>query len=259
MNELLIKDILKYIVPLRSKDKRDFAKEEAELCFLESLVKKLEKEPKEAKRRRRVSKDTALEEILKVTEEKETKQKHADYSLRIEREAENKALQGYSVSIKYHEDDSEERIDIEVKPDKAKKEQGEEDYAFSLAREKARSERKKGYSIDIQYDGAYKKEHVTINYNIPLLNYEEKQEINKQDFSNLASNKWVDVFPESLMGGVLGFTYLGDNYQALRADMLYSPLGKMVDLHEAIHTPDEHETRVLTEWMLDVKKPAYKQ
>jgi hypothetical protein len=263
MKDTLIKDILRYIVPtLKTKDskKRNLAKERDELSLLELLAKKLDKEGKrEIRNKKKISKDTALEEILKIVEDQETKQKHADYSLEIERESENESLKEYSVTIKYHEDDSEERIDIEIKPNKkAKEELKEENYVFSIAREKEPSEAK-GHTIDIEYTGKYKKEHVTINYNIPLLNYEEKKEINKQDFSNLAANKWVDVFPESQMGGILGFTYLGDNYQALRADMLYSPLGKMVDLHEAIHTPDEHETRVLTEWMLDVKKPVYKK
>lgn len=266
MKGTLLKDILKYVIlPVQSKGKKtkSSAKEFDEISFLEALVKKLRKAGKgrkEVRNKKKISEDTALEEILKIATDKETKQKHVDYSLEIERDSENEALKDYDVSIKYHEDDSEERIDIELKPNKkAKQELKEENYTFSMIREKESSEPKKGHSIDIKYTGTYKKEHVTINYNIPLLNYEEKKEINKQDFSNLAANKWVDIFPESQMGGILGFTYLGDNYQALRADMLYSPIGKMVDLHEAIHTPDEHETRVLTEWMMDIKKPVYKQ
>ena len=263
MKDTLLNDILKYVLPFvgaELKTRRDFAKEQAELSFLESLVKRFQKEgkaKKELKTKRKVSEDTALEEMLRIEEDKKTKQKHVKYGLEIERESENESLKDYSVSIKYHEDDSEERIDIEIKPKKGNEAPKEENYVFSMIREKS-PEEAKGHSIDIEYNGSYKKEHVTINYNIPLLNYEEKKEINKQDFSNLAENKWVDVFPEAQMGGILGFTYLGDGYQALRADMLYSPLGKMVDLHESIHTPDEHETRVLTEWMLDVKKPAYK-
>lgn len=260
MADLLLKDILRYIVFVEPK-KKNFAKEKAELSFLEALVKKLAKQPKkELKQKRKLSEDTALEEILKIVEKIESSQKetkHIEYSLEIERESENEALKDYEIKITYHEDDSEERIDIELKPTEKAKKEGKEEQSFSIQREKEKGE-EKGYSIDIQYSGNYGKEHVTINYNIPLLDYEEKQEINKQDFSNLAANKWLDIFPESQMGGILGFTYLGDNYQALRADMLYSPIGKMVDLHEAIHTPDEHETRVLTEWMMDIKKPVYK-
>jgi len=259
MSDLLLKDILRYIVPaVDSKVERNFGKEKDEFSFLEALVKKLAKRPeKEIKNKKKLSEDTALEEVLRVVEDKKTKAKHVEYGLEIGREAENEALKDYSVSIKYHEDGSEERIDIELKPTEKAKREGKEEQSFSALREKEPGE-EKGYSIDIQYSGNYGKEHVTINYNIPLLDYEEKKEINKQDFSNRAANKWVDIFPEAQMGGVLGFTFLGDNYQALRADMLYSPLKTMVDLHEAIHTPDEHETRVITSWMMDVKKPVYK-
>jgi len=31
----------------------------------------------------------------------------------------------------------------------------------------------------------------------------------------------------------------------------------MVDLHESIHTPDEYETRVITEWMLSDDDTSY--
>ena len=34
-------------------------------------------------------------------------------------------------------------------------------------------------------------------------------------------------------------------------DDLYGPELHEVELHEAIHTPDEYETRVITKWMLD--------
>jgi hypothetical protein len=258
MDDTLLKDILRYIVPkTKSRVKpKNLDKEQEEHSYLEALVRKLQKQDKkQIKRKKKISEKFNLEEKIKLEKDNTSKEKNVHYSLDIDKEEDNEAFKDYSVSIKYHEDDDEEKIEIEIKP---KDGDEEKHYAFSLIRQKS-PEEAKGHSIDIEYNGSYKKEHVTINYNIPLLNYEEKKEINKQDFSNLASNKWVDIFPESQMGGVLGFTYLGDNYQALRADMLYSPLGKMVDLHEAIHTPDEHETRVLTSWMMDVKKPVYKK
>ncbi len=259
MKDTLIKDILRYIAPTKKQDQKDIAKEQSELSFLESLVRKLDKEGKsELRQKKQVSKDVELEEILKIVEERETKKKHVKYGLKIERDSENESLRDYEIKIKYHDDDSEEKVEIQLKPTDKAKQDGKEEKSFSIVREKDPAEHKKGYSTEIEYTGNYSQEHVTINYNIPLLNYEEKKEINKQDFSNLAENKWLEIFPKSQMGGVLGFTYLGDGYQALRADMLYSPLGKMVDLHEAIHTPDEHETRVLTEWMMDIKRPAYK-
>ena len=60
------------------------------------------------------------------------------------------------------------------------------------------------------------------------------------------------------MGGVLGFTYLSSGKMARRDD-LFGDMAKMVDVHEAIHTPDEYETRVLTDWMLKKERPRYKQ
>ncbi len=57
-------------------------------------------------------------------------------------------------------------------------------------------------------------------------------------------------FPVNMMGGILGFTYLGENFMGIRDD-LYGPELHEVELHEAIHTSDEYETRVLTKWMLD--------
>ena len=60
------------------------------------------------------------------------------------------------------------------------------------------------------------------------------------------------------MGGILGFTYLGENFMARRDDLV-GDMAKMVDVHEAIHTPDEYETRVLTSWMLSREKMKYKR
>jgi hypothetical protein len=57
------------------------------------------------------------------------------------------------------------------------------------------------------------------------------------------------------MGGILGFTYLGQNKMALRDDLVGDK--EMVDVHESIHTPDEYETRILTDWIL-MKKPMDK-
>ncbi|MBD3164295.1 hypothetical protein GF323_03780 [Candidatus Woesearchaeota archaeon] len=39
---------------------------------------------------------------------------------------------------------------------------------------------------------------------------------------------------------------------------LFGDTALMVDVHEAIHTPNEYETRVLTDWMLKRERPKYK-
>ena len=119
--------------------KKNLAKEKAEFSFLESLVKKLAKQPKkELRQKKQISEDTALEEILKIVEKKETK--HVEYGLEIERESENEALKDYEVKITYHEDDSEERIDIELKPTEKAKKEGKEEQSFSISREKEKGE-----------------------------------------------------------------------------------------------------------------------
>lgn len=83
-----------------------------------------------------------------------------------------------------------------------------------------------------------------------IADYIKKLEKKRNDFTMRAPFKVVHKFPVNLMGGVLGFTYLGENFMGIRDD-LYGPELHEVELHEAIHTPDEYETRVLTKWMLD--------
>ena len=72
----------------------------------------------------------------------------------------------------------------------------------------------------------------------------------KNDFTNLVPDKPITMFPASGMGGVLGFTYIGEAFMGLRDDLL-PEASHEVQIHEAIHTPDEYETRVITKWMLD--------
>ncbi|MFC1768724.1 hypothetical protein ACFLZX_03075, partial [Nanoarchaeota archaeon] len=73
-------------------------------------------------------------------------------------------------------------------------------------------------------------------------------------------DKSISVFPKSQMGGVLGFTYLGENMMGLREDhaghMRTDPL---TQIHEAIHTPDEYETRRISEWIMMREMPKYKR
>ena len=53
-----------------------------------------------------------------------------------------------------------------------------------------------------------------------------------------------------LPSGLYGFTYLGWDYMAIN-DNLQAEQDYETQVHEAIHTPDEYETRVLTKWMLE--------
>lgn len=68
--------------------------------------------------------------------------------------------------------------------------------------------------------------------------------------------KWLNIFPESVMGGVLGFTYLGDHSMG-RREGLSDDLKKEVDVHESIHTPDEYETKRITESIMEEPEVKY--
>lgn len=88
----------------------------------------------------------------------------------------------------------------------------------------------------------------------PDNSYTDRLIDSRQDFTK-ALDKKLDTLPETIMGGILGFTYLGQGRMTLRDDLIRQK--EMVDLHETIHTPDEYETRILTEWMMQRDKPQY--
>lgn len=89
-----------------------------------------------------------------------------------------------------------------------------------------------------------------------LREYMQRHVESKEDTSSRVPLKWLNILPESQMGGVLGFTYLGDHSMGRRADLTGS-MARMVDIHESIHTPDEYETRVLTDWIMDKTRSRY--
>jgi len=96
----------------------------------------------------------------------------------------------------------------------------------------------------------------TSNYSRPFRSYLRELERKRRDFTNLVPMKSVTKFPRSIMGGVLGFTYLGENFMGIRDD-LNAEEANEVEIHEAIHTPDEYETRVITKWMLEDEGTHY--
>jgi hypothetical protein len=108
------------------------------------------------------------------------------------------------------------------------------------------------YSISLRYDTGRK--GYVVRYEAE---YGGRIDIARQDFTNRL-DKALEILPKSLMGGILGFTYLGSGKMTRRAD-LFGDMALMVDVHEAIHTPDEYETRVLTSWILRMEKPKYKR
>ena len=102
----------------------------------------------------------------------------------------------------------------------------------------------------------YQENRLRSDYNRQLDIYLEQLIKSKEDMSERVPLKWVNIFPESMMGGVLGFTYVGDNSMGRRADLVGST-ARMVDIHESIHTPDEYETRVLTSLIMKKVRTKY--
>ena len=95
------------------------------------------------------------------------------------------------------------------------------------------------------------------SYNIANLTKEYLDRLWKAkiDFTN-RNDKVLEMMPRQWMGGILGYTYLFSNKMARRDD-LFGKEAEMVDIHEANHTTDEYETRVITDSMLLIKRPRY--
>ena len=79
---------------------------------------------------------------------------------------------------------------------------------------------------------SYQENCLSSDYKRQLLSYLEQLIKSKEDMSERVPLKWLNIFPESVMGGVLGFTYLGDNSMGRRADLIGST-ARMVDIHES--------------------------
>lgn len=162
----------------------------------------------------------------------------------------NEKSNNYSMSVKYEENGSGEKISVSVKKD------GKEIYSIEATENKEQKDKIAPYSIVITYKDRYVEERLTITYKQQLRNYMKRHIEDKEDTTNRVPLKWLDILPETMMGDVLGFTYLGENFMGRRAD-LTGKTARMVDIHESIHTPDEYETRVLTSWIMERVKNRY--
>ena len=181
----------------------------------------------------------------------------------------------YSVSIKYEENETEEKLSVKVKFDNYsinninnkplnktllnnnKSKNDKKEYSFVITKEKDKENKTKNtYSVDLVYENNYEEERLSINYKSTIGTYLNRRQEALQDFIDRVPGKHLNILPESLMGGILGFTYLGENFMARRAD-LTGNTAKMVDIHECIHTPDEYETRILTSWIMTKEMPKY--
>ena len=172
------------------------------------------------------------------------------YSFAITRKKESINKNNYSVSIKYEENGNGEKLKIEVSKD------GKKEYSAEIANEKETKDRVAPYRFTIFYEDKYGEERLSIIYRQQLKSYMKRHSNDKEDMTNRVPLKWLNILPESMMGGVLGFTYLGENFMGRRAD-LTGWMARMVDIHESIHTPDEYETRVLTSWIMEKARGKY--
>lgn len=72
----------------------------------------------------------------------------------------------------------------------------------------------------------------------------------RRDFTVHVPEKRMQMM--KLPPGFYGFTYLGHDFMAIN-DNLSPERNYETQVHEAIHTPDEYETRAITAWMLQEK------
>ncbi|MBI2653203.1 hypothetical protein HYX02_00175 [Candidatus Woesearchaeota archaeon] len=192
-----------------------------------------------------------LSRNVKVSKKASLDSKHVVYSINLRRQkSKNEKLSNYSISIKYEENESGEKLRVSVKKD------GREVYSTEITENKEQKDKIAPYGVVIAYEDRYAEERLTITYKQQLKNYMKKHVEEKEDMTNRVPLKWLNILPETMMGGVLGFTYLGENFMGRRADLI-GKTARMVDIHESIHTPDEYETRVLTSWIMDRVRGKY--
>ena len=192
-----------------------------------------------------------LNENIKINKNIDVNSKHIFYSLNLRKQKNNQEkMNRYSISIKYEENQTDEKLNIKIKKDE------KEIYSAEINDKKKAKDNVAPYGIGIFYEDNYAEERLSITYRQQLKNYIQQHIESKEDMSNRVLLKWLNILPETMMGGVLGFTYLGENFMGRRADLTGST-ARMVEIHESIHTPDEYETRVLTSWIMEKIKPKY--
>ena len=172
------------------------------------------------------------------------------YSLNLTKKKEKNKSSNYSISLNYEENRTEEKLAVSVKKSE------NEIYSAEIVNKKDAKDKFPPYKIIISYEENYAEERLSITYKQQLRSYLHQHIVSKEDMTNRVPLKWLNILPETMMGGVLGFTYLGENFMARRAD-LSGKTARMVDIHESIHTPDEYETRVLTSWIMEKVRNKY--
>jgi len=263
-NDKILEAILRYIIPALKK-KKPLPKKESKL---EDIVLAKGKEDSFAKNLSLIENIvSALHKNSEVTDifhreifVEESKDDVVTVRYGMERSISEKSPIGYKIAIHYEETSKEEIMNATVsliEYGATGNDPSETSKQYHLAFKKLKEEKSEAYQkIDIMYEHNRNKERISIDYEEALAEYQERRQQVLFDFTNRVPGKNVDTFPASSAPGLLGFTYLGDNYMALRDDLI-GETKEMVDVHESIHTSDEYETRVLTSWILERKRDNY--
>ena len=248
----LLSTLFKYVIPFIDKTKKSAKKEQNQQSSnLENIINTKPKIEFNDIKELELLILKNLGGNVKSNKNVEIKSNNVFYSLSLRRQKTgNEKSSKYSILIQYEENQTEDKLKISVK--QAEK----EIYSAEITDKKDSKDRVAPYGIIINYEDKYGEERLTITYKQQLKNYLQKHISEKEDMTNRVLLKWVNILPETLMGGVLGFTYIGDTSMGRRAD-LTGKTARMVDIHESIHTPDEYETRILTSWIMEKVRGKY--
>ena len=168
---------------------------------------------------------------------------------------ENGAEEKLSIGIRFN--NANDNYSLNKKPIKGNEKLNEDNYSIIIKKEKdKKNEAGDNCSVSLVYENDYKEERLSIHYKSAIGAYLNRRQQALNDFSDRVPGKHVSSFSRNEMPGVLGFTYLGQDRMALRDDLI-GKTRKMVDIHESIHTPDEYETRILTDWIMSRPKNKY--
>ena len=248
----LLSTLFNYAVPFIDKkiSVKKSQEEQQKADNLENIVNKPKIDFKDIKELEELLLKNSSENV-KADKSIGTNSRQIFYSINLRRhKSNNEKSNKYSISIKYEENEREDKLKISIK--KAEKEL----YSAELANKKDTKDKVVPYSIKLSYEDNYAEERLTVTYRQQLKNYIKQHIEDKEDMTNRVPLKWLNILPETMMGGVLGFTYLGENFMGRRAD-LTGKTARMVDIHESIHTPDEYETRCLTQWIMSKERSKY--
>lgn len=218
-----------------------------------------------------ISQDAKLEAVIKSAMEGG----NLIYTAELSRKKESDEPPGYSLRIKYEDNGSDERLDIEFVPtgyglmrlnygNAGDKNESMNHAAYSISiiskrdgpEKNKNNNAKNNYSIKVVYEDDYNEERLSVSYRRQVDGYLQRHIESREDFTERVPLKFLNILPETMMGGVLGFTYIGDHSMGRRAD-LTGGTARMVDIHESIHTPDEYETRCITQWIMSKEKSKY--